>query len=140
MEDELETNISGLEPNTSYVISVSGNNTLGWGEEAERSITTMPRMTEQLFDVTEVKSKSFMVTAKMSATHMHLQCDMIPNTNGAFTLTQLQRNETLKGLTPNTQYTIRCVAKDEDGRDACVEQTRIVTTRKNRELVQSLHD
>ena len=133
--DKVDADIPGLQPNTNYAISVSANNTLGWGEKALRSIRTMPRMTEQLFNVTEVTSKSLIVTVKMSATHKHLQCDMLPNTNGMRTFTLTQGEEQLKDLTPNTQYTIQCVAKDEDGRDACVEQTRNVTTRKNRELL-----
>ena len=145
MEIELEVDISGLQPNTSYAILVSAmntlglTNTLGWGEEAVRSITTMARMTEQLFDVMEVKSKSFTVTAKRRATYKHLQCDMTSNANGMRTRNLTQRWEQLTGLTPNTQYTIHCVAKDEDGMDPCVEQTMNVITRKNRELLPSHH-
>ena len=104
MQDELEANISRLQPNTRYAISVSASNTLGWGEEALRSITTRPRMRKQFVRVIQVKSKSFVVTVKMSAPHKHLQCDLTPN--ATFTLTQWQRNETLTDLTPNTQYTI----------------------------------
>ena len=136
MEDEVEVNISGLEPNTSYAILVSAMNTLGWGEEAVRSITTMARMTEQLFDVMEVKSKSITVTFKR-VTHKRLQCDMTQNANRrrTFTLTQRKKERTLAGLTPNTQYTIHCVAKDKDGKEACIEQTMNVITRRNRELL-----
>ena len=136
MQDELEANISRLQPNTSYAISVSANNTLGWGEEAQGSIRTMPRMTEQLFNVTEVKSKAFTVTVKRRATHKQLQCDMSWNANGIRTFNTTQKRKRLPGLTPNTQYTIHCVAKDED---ACVQQTRKITTGKNRELLPSRH-
>ena len=59
---------------------------------------------------------------------------MSPFANGMRTFTLTQGNEKLAGLTPNTQYTIHCVGKDEDGRDVCIEQTMNVTTRKNREL------
>ena len=132
-EDKLEVDIPGLQPNTLYIISVSANNTLGWGEEAQGSNTTMPRLREHLFNVTEVKPKSLNVTVTMGGTYKYLQCEMSPIANGMgnFTLTQ---EKGLGGLTPNTQYTIHCVGKDEDGRDACVEQTMSVTTRKNREL------
>lgn len=139
MEIELEVDISGLQPNTSYAISVSAMNTLGWGEEAVRSIITMARMTEQLFDVMEVKSKSFTVTAKRRATYKHLQCDMTSNVNEMRIRNLTQRREQLTDLTPNTRYTIHCVAKDEDGMDPCVEQTMNVITRKNRELLPSHH-
>ena len=132
-ENKLEVDIPGLQPNTPYAISVSANNILGWGEEAQGSNTTMPRLREHLFNVTEVKSKSLNVTVMMGGTFKDLQCEMSPIATGigTFTLTQ---EKALGGLTPNTQYTIHCVGKDEDGRDACIEQTKSVTTRKNREL------
>ena len=132
-EDKLEVDIPGLQPNTSYAISVSANNTLGWGKEAQGSNTTMARLREHLFNVTEVKSKSLTVTVMMRGTFKDLQCEMSPIANGMgnFTLTQ---EKGLGGLTPNTQYTIHCVGKDEDGKDACIEQTMSVTTRKNCEL------
>ena len=132
-EDKLEVDIPGLQPNTPYIISVSANNILGWGEEAQGSTTTMLRLREHLFNVTEVKSKSLNMTVVMGGTFKGLQCEMSPTANrmGTFTLTQ---EKALGGLTPNTQYTIHCVGKDEDGRDACIEQTKSVTTRKNREL------
>ena len=133
VEDKLEVDIPGLQPNTHYALSVSANNTFGWGEEAQRSNTTMPRQREQLFNVTVVKSKSLTMTVMMGGTFKDLQCEMSPFANGMgnFTLTQ---EKGLGGLTPNTQYTIHCVGKDEDGRDACIEQIMSVTTRKNREL------
>ena len=129
-EDKLGADIPGLQPSTLYVISVSANNTLGLGEEAQGSTTTMLRLREQLFNVTEVKSRSLTMTVMMRGT---FKCEMSPIANGmgTFTLTQ---EKGLGGLTPNTRYTIHCVGKDEDGRDACIEQTMSVTTRKNREL------
>ena len=132
-EDKLEVDIPGLQPNTLYIISVSANNTLGWGEATQGSTTTMLRLREQLFNVTEVKSKSLTMTVMMGGTFKDLQCEMSPIANGMgnFTLTQ---EKGLGGLTPNTQYTIHCVGKDDDGKDACIEQTMSVTTRKNREL------
>ena len=133
VKDELEVDIPGLKPSTLYVISVSANNTLGLGEEAQGSSTTMPRLKEHLFNVTEVKSKSLTMTVVMRGTFKDLQCEMSPIVNGfgTFTLTQ---EKGLGDLTPNTQYTIHCVANNKDGKDACVEQTMSVTTRKNREL------
>ena len=130
-EDKLEVDIPELQPNTLYAISVSANNTLGWGEETQGTNTTMPCLREQLFKVTEVKSKSLTMTVMRRGIFKDLQCEMSPIANGMgnFTLTQ---EKGLGGLTPNTQYTIHCVGKDEDGRD--VEQTMSVTTRKNREL------
>ena len=83
--------------------------------------------------MTEVKSKSLNVTVMKGGTFKGLQCEMSPIAKGmgTFTLTQ---EKGLAGLTPNTQYTIHCVGKDEDGRDVCIEDTTSVTTRKNREL------
>ena len=133
-EDKLEVDLPGLQPNTLYAITVSVNNTLGWGEEAEGSNTTMPHLREPLFNVTEIKSKSLTMTVMMRGTFKDLQCETSPNANGTRTFTLTQGNEKLAGLTPNTQYTIHCVGKDEDGRDVCIEQTMNVTTRKNREL------
>ncbi len=133
-EDKLEVDVNGLQPNTLYAITVSANNTLGWGEEAQGSTTTMPRLREQLFHVTEVKSKSLTMAVMMRGTFKGLQCERSSIANGMRTFTLTQGNEKLAGLTPNTQYTIHCVGKDEDGRDVCIEQTMNVTTRKNREL------
>ena len=138
VQDKLEVDINGLQPNTNYTISVSANNTLGWGEEAQGSTTTMPRLREQLFNVTEVKSKSLTVTVMMGGTFQDLQCEMSPIANGMRTFTRAQGKKKLASLTPNTQYTIHCVGKYEDGRDACVEQTMSVTTRKNRELLMHI--
>ena len=132
-EDKLEVDIPGLQPNTLYIISVSANNTLGGGEETQGSNTTMPRQREQLFNVTEVKSKSLTMTVMMRGTFKDLQCEMSPIANGMGTFS-LAQERGLGGLTPNTQYAIHCVGKDEDGRHVCVEQTMRVTTRKNREL------
>ena len=133
-EDKLEVDLPGLQPNTLYAITVSANNTLGWGEEAEGSNTTMPRLREQLFNVTEVKSKSVTMTVMMRGIFKELQCEMSPIANGMRTFTLTQGNEKLVRLTPHTQYTIHCVGNNKDGKDACIEQTMNVTTRKNREL------
>ena len=133
VENKLEVDIPGLQPNIPYAISVSANNTLGWGEEAQGSTTTMSRLRGQLFNVTEVKSKSLTMTVMMGGTFKDLQCEMSPIANRMRTFTFTQER-VLGGLTPNTQYTIHCVGKDEDGKDACIEQTMSVTTRKNREL------
>ena len=84
--------------------------------------------------MTEVKSKSLTMTVMMRGTFKDLQCEMSPIANGMRTFTLTQGNEKLAGLTPHTQYTIHCVAKDGDGKDACIEQTMNVTTRKNCEL------
>ena len=130
----MEVDIPGLQPNTPYAISVSANNTLGWGKEAQGSNTTMSHLKEQLFKVTVVNSKSLTVTVMMGETYKDLECHTSPNANEKRTFTHTQGNKKLGGLTPNTQYTIYCVAKDENGKDACIEQTMSVTTRKNREL------
>ena len=134
--DRLEAEVHGLQPSTSYVISVSANNIIGWGKEAVGINTTMPRLTE-LFHVSDVTSANLTVTATMVATHKYLQCDMSPNANrmGNFTLTQGKEERHLVGLTPDTQYTIHCVANDKDGKDACIEQTMNVTTSKSHKLL-----
>ena len=134
--DKLEAEVHGLQPSTSYVISVSANNTFGWGKEAVGINTTMPRLTE-LFHVSNVTSANLTVTATMVATHKHLQCDMSSNAKGIgnFTLTQGKEERHLVGLTPDTQYTIHCVANDKDGKDACIEQTMNVTTSKSHGLL-----
>ena len=131
-EDKLEVNITGLQPSTPYTISVSANNTLGWGEEALGSTTTMAHMTANLFRVMEAKSKT--ITLRAIKWPVNLQCDMSPNDKP---VTFTQRRKEVAGLTPNTQYTIHCVAKNDDGSDACVEKTLNVATRKNRELLIS---
>ena len=134
-EDKLEVDIPGLRPNTNYTISVSTNNTLGWGEEAQGSNTTMTRMTANLFSAMEVKSKTITLKAMMRSKYRKLQCARSPNDK----LVTLTNRKKVAGLTPNTQYTIHCVAKNDNGTDACVEKTLNVTTRKNRELLIS-HD
>ena len=132
-EHRLEVDINGLQPNTPYAISVSANNTLGWGVEAQGSNTTMPRLTE-VFHVSDVTSKNITVTATVAARSKHLQCNISMVTGMRnFTLTQ-KESLLLAGLTPNTQYTIHCV--EEDAKDACTEQTMNVTTRKNRKHLQ----
>ena len=130
--DRLEVDISRLQPNTPYTISVSANNTLGWGEEAQGSTTTMAHMTANLFRVMEAKSKT--ITLRAIKWPVNLQCDMSPNDKP---VTFTQRRKEVAGLTPNTQYTIHCVAKTDNGTDACIEKTLNVTTRKNRELLIS---
>ena len=126
VEDKLEVDIPGLQPSTLYAMSVSANNILGWGEEAQGSNTTMARMTANLFRVMEVKSKT--ITLRAIKWPVNLQCDISPNDKP---VTFTQRKEEVAGLTPNTQYTIHCVAKNDNGTDACVEKTLNVTTRKN---------
>ena len=135
-EHKLEVDIPGLQPNTLYIISVSANNTLGWGEEAQGSNTTMTRMTANLFSAMEVKSKTITLKAMMRSKYRKLQCARSPNDKP---VTFTQRRKEVAGLTPKTQYTIHCVAKNDDGSDACVEKILNVTTRKNRELLTS-HD
>ena len=128
-EHRVEVDINGLRLKTRYAISVSANNTLGWGAEAQGSITTMPHLTE-VFHVSDVTSTNITVTATEAASDKHLQCNMSMVTGiRNFTLTR-KESLLLAGLTPNTQYTIQCV--EEDARDACTEQTMNVTTRKNR--------
>ena len=133
-EHRLEVDISGLQPNTRYAISVSANNTLGWGEEAQGSNTTMTRMTANLFSAMEVKSKTITLEAMMRSKYRKLQCARSPNDK---LITFTHEMKVVAGLTPNTQYTIHCVAKNDNGTDACVEKTLNVTTRKNRELLIS---
>ena len=132
-EHRLEVDIPGLQANTRYAISVSANNTLGWGAEAQGSNTTMPRLTE-VFHVSDVTSTNITVTATVAASDKHLQCNISMVTGMRnFTLTR-KASLLLAGLTPNTQYTIHCV--EEDAKDACTEQTMNVTTRKNRKHLQ----
>ena len=131
-EDKLEVEIPGLQPNTPYAISVSANNTFGWGEEAQGSTTTMARMTASLFRVIAAKSKT--ITFRAQILPRNLQCDMSPNDKP---VTFTQRRKEVAGLTPNTQYTIHCVAKNDNGTDTCIEKTLNVTTRKNCELLIS---
>ena len=134
VENKLEVDIYGLQPNKYYAITVSANNTLGWGEEAQGSTTTMARMTTNLFHVMEAKSRT--ITFRAIKWPLNLQCDMSPYDKP---VTFTNGTKEVSGLTPNTQYTIHCVAKNDNGMDACVEKTLNVTTRKNRELLIS-HD
>lgn len=128
--------VHGLQPNTSYAITVSANNTLGWGGEVMISNTTMARMKEQLFSVSKVTSKSLTVTAVMMAAYTDLQCDMSPNADGVGKFkVSLMTPEEKQSLNFNTNYTIYCMALGMNGSDACAEQTMHVTTRKNRELL-----
>jgi len=129
----VEIDIPGLQPNTLYAISVSANNSLGWGEEAEGSNTTMTRMTADIFSAMEVKSKTITLKAMMKSKYKKLQCARSPN-NKPVAFTQRRK---VAGLTPNTRYTIHCVAKNDDGSDACLEKILNVTTRKNRKLLIS---
>ena len=132
-EQRVEVDINGLQPKTHYAISVSANNTFGWGEGAQGSNTTMPRLT-QVFHVSGVTSTNITVTATEAASNKHLQCNMSMVTGMRnFTLTQ-KESLVLAGLTPNTQYTVHCV--EEDAKDACTEQTMNVATRKNRKHLQ----
>ena len=130
-DQRVEVDIPRLQPNTLYAISVSVNNTFGWGEEAQGSSTTVARMTVNLFYVEAKKSRTITLRARKWR-EVSLECDMSPNDKPViFT----QRKTEVTGLTPNTKYTIHCVAKNDNGRDACAETTLTVTTRKNRELL-----
>ena len=93
-------------------------------------------MTEQLFNANDVKSKSFIVAIKR-AIHMDQQCHMTPNTSD-HTYT-IAKKRTIAGLTLYSQYTIHCVVKEEDGRDACIELAMTAITRKSCELLLSYH-
>ena len=131
-DEKVETNITGLQPNTLYAISVSANNTLGWGAEEKNSTTIMPRLT-WLFIVSNVTSTNITVTPTVVARSKHLHCNMSKEGRNPFNLTQ--ESLVLAGLTPKTQYTIHCVGDDGEGSNGCVKQTMSVTTRKNRELL-----
>ena len=132
-DEKVETNITGLQPNTLYAITVSANNTLGWGAEEKSTTTTMPRLT-WLFDVSNVTSTNITVTSTVVGRSKLLQCN-VSNYKGRNSFTLTQESLVLTGMTPNTQYTIHCVGDDGEGSDGCVKQTMNVTTWKNRELL-----
>ena len=133
-DEKVETNITGLQPNTLYAVTVSSNNTLGWGAEQKSTTTTMPRLA-WLFDVSNVTSTNITVTPTVVARSKHLQCNVSNYKEGRNSFTFTQESLVLTGMTPNTQYTIHCVGDDGEGSDGCVKQTMNVTTRKNRELL-----
>lgn len=113
-------NITGIPPNTTIGTTVAARNSIGLGEKSKMmNVTTHSRSSETLVSVTAVTANTMLINRREEESYV--QC-ILRGRNASVRHESVQQlSKEISSLQPDTNYTLSCVAYDNNGLDLCIE-------------------